>query len=132
MPTYEEYDSAKVPKPLVKRRKYVSLLTHTIELNDGTCIKPSGKKAYIEFDYGAPDTDLVMSARVKRVANVPDARPDTLYIVSGMIAKHLCRPDVVSPASNHRDREFSKDTSDKYGAKILRVPGLLRHLRDQR
>lgn len=142
MVKYEEWDRLPEPEspspvdkivdsviPAPGRKKIVSLLSHTIGLLDGTVIPPSGKRAYIEFKYGEPDKDLVMNTRVKAVRGIPDAQPNTLYVVSSLVARHLCRPDVVSPASCHRDREYSQDAYN-HGAKVMRVPGFMRHLRD--
>lgn len=127
MVKYENWED--LEKTPVKRKKLVSLLTHSISLLDGTVIPPSGGKAYLDFSYGEPDNDKVMNARVKAVRGIPDPAPDTLYIVSSLVAKHVCRPDVVAPASNHKDRTYNLD-GDRHGAKVLSVPGFLRFLRN--
>ena len=87
--------------------KLVNLTPNSIKLPSGKTIQPSGFVARANTSYekvgdvvGVP---LVMS-HVDSISNVPDPKPDTLYIVPTVVRVALSfRDDVVSPCKLIRE-----------------------------
>ena len=99
---------------------FVNLTDHVIRLNDGTEFAPSGMVARITTEY-TPFVDGVAGVTFGSPEGLPDPKPDTLYIVSGILAGALkgIRSDLVSPATGH-----PKCIRDK--GQVVSVPGFVR------
>ena len=85
--------------------KFVNLLPHAVNLiaADGseTVIPPSGSVARCESKASHETIHGVRFARTTwlGVFGLPDPEPDTIFIVSMLVAQNVRRPDVVSPDS---------------------------------
>ena len=83
--------------------KFVNLMPHAANLvtADGAeiVIPPSGTVARCAVDATHEVIDGVRFARTiyGEASGVPDPQPDTIFIVSMLVAQQLKRPDVVSP-----------------------------------
>lgn len=82
---------------------YVNLTAHIIRLNDGREFLPSGKEARIKTSYTKFNEYLMCQVTFGDLENLPDPVENTIFIVSGMIAKAVNRLDVVAPATGHPD-----------------------------
>jgi len=92
----------------------INLTPHTITLTHGTghysTIEPSGSIARVGSEPGSklPLSGLPCAAYTAptwgTVEGLPAPKPDTIYIVSGLVAGRLSgRPDVFSPGTGPRD-----------------------------
>lgn len=83
--------------------EYINLTPHAIVLNDGRRFEPCGEIARVTASF-TDIKDDVCEQVFGEVQNLPDPKPDTMYIVSGMVlaaCKH--RMDVAAPATGHPD-----------------------------
>jgi hypothetical protein len=98
---------------------FVNLTPHAIVLNDGRLFPPSGEVARVSSSHSDFDADGIASVVFGEVSGLHDPLPDTFFIVSGLVAAAVKRPDVVSPASGHPDTVRDK-------GQIVSVPGFIR------
>ena len=84
-------------------KSIINLTPHTINLNDGRSFPPSGQVARVGASFTQFNEDSVCVQVFSEVQDLPEPRPNTLYIVSGMVLSALngTRPDVVAPATGH-------------------------------
>ena len=82
---------------------YVNLTPHAIALNDGRVFPASGAVARVSVGFSAIVDDVAVQV-YGAVQGLPDAQPDTRYIVSAMVLSACAdRADVVAPATGHAD-----------------------------
>ena len=116
--------------------QFVNLTDHNIALNNGTVFPPSGQIARVATGYSDFDADGICAAIFGGVTGLPDSQPETMYIVSGMVAAAVAaanaahnadeyhttggmvRWDVVSPATGHPDAR-------RENGQIISVPGFI-------
>lgn len=101
----------------------INLCPHSIVLNDGRTVEPSGIVARVSSSYTEFDSNLVAEVKFGDIQNLPDPVPGTLYVVSGLVlaaAKDAGRYDCVAPATGHVDC-----VRDEKG-QIVSVPGFVR------
>jgi len=98
--------------------KYVNLTPHVIRINGGTEFPPSGTVARVSTEYSEFDPNGACVATFGEVTGVPDPEIETVYIVSGMVASALKRPDVVAPATGHPD-------AVRVNGQVSSVPGFV-------
>ena len=99
--------------------KFTNLTPHVVRLNDGREFAPSGTVARVSSNYSDFDSDGIASVSFGQVQGLPAAEPDTIYVVSAMVAAAAKRADVVSPATGHKDC-VRKD------GQVFSVPGFVR------
>lgn len=99
---------------------FVNLTPHPIVLNDGRVFEPSGTVARVTSEHTPFNEDGVCSVKFGEIINLPEPQPETLYIVSGMVASATNRSDVVSPATGH------PETKRNEKGQIASVPGFVR------
>lgn len=102
-------------------RTFVNLTPHIVRLNNGTEF-PSAGTARVATTYSRFDDDLVADVRFGLIEGLPARRPDTIYIVSAIVAQAAAavgRFDLVSPATGHPDC-VRKD------GQVYSVPGFVR------
>lgn len=109
---------------------------HTINLNNGAVIEPSGVVFRIEQKTSDFNEDGIATTTYgdvtaiskddfdKRTANpvelhIPEEEEGVYYIVSGIVAARAFRADFITPATNHKDCK-----RDEKG-RILSVPGFI-------
>lgn len=97
----------------------INLTPHAVVLNDGTTFPPSGNIARVATNYSDED-GIFIKVGFGEVEGLPPEQPDTIYIVSGMVASATDRKDVVSPATGH-----PKCVRNEKG-QIMSVPYLIR------
>jgi len=105
--------------------KLINLTPHPINLPAGT-IQPEGQVARVAVSYALPrhiDAEGLGCVKLVRptygdVTNLPDPKPETMFIVSGMV-QQACpdRDDLVVPAELVRD-----DQGRIVGANSLALP----------
>ena len=81
----------------------INLTPHVVRLNNGTEFPPSGIVCRVFSAYEETEPGFF---RVKfgEVIGLPDPKPETRYIVSGMILSALPeRKDLIAPATGHPD-----------------------------
>ena len=100
--------------------QYVNLTPHSIRLNDGREIPPSGTVARVSASYTPFDGDGVCQAVFGQVQGLPEPKEGVLYITSALVAQAARRDDVVSPATGHPEAR-----RDEKG-QIVSVPGFVR------
>lgn len=101
----------------------VNLTPHAINITGWGSIPASGQVARVSSTHvcvahtveGIP----VFSAGFGEVVGLPDPKPGTLFLVSGMVAAAAKRPDVVAPATGHPD-------VIRANGQIVSVPGFSR------
>lgn len=104
----------------------INLTPHDINLNDGTMFPASGDVARVEARLEmVRDRDTALPEFTQtfgEVTGLPEAQPDTIYIVSAMVLSALggSRRDVRAPATGH------PDTVRTEKGHIISVPGLIR------
>jgi hypothetical protein len=81
---------------------YINCTPHSIVLNDGRVFEPSGNIPRVSSSYSAV-VDDVCEQVFGQVENLPAAKDDVLYIVSGMVLGASSRDDLVAPATGHPD-----------------------------
>lgn len=103
-----------------QRTRYVNLSPHVVRMTDGTEYWPDGL-ARCKAKYSTPDHNSVMDVVFGEIVGLPDPRPGTIFIVSGMVRSALgvARHDVVAPATGH-PLTIRKD------GQIWSVPGFIR------
>jgi hypothetical protein len=99
---------------------YVNLAPHSIHLNDGREIPPSGTVARVTAAYTPFDENGICQAVFGPVQGLPEPQPGTIYIASALVAQAAKRPDVVSPATGHP--QAKRDANGQ----IISVPGFVR------
>ena len=103
--------------------KVVNLCPHTVRFNSGLEFPPSGDIARVKTSYSEPVGELnIMEVEFGEIEGLPEPRPTTLYIVSGLVlqaAKACGRTDCVAPATGH-----PKARRDESG-QIIAVPGFV-------
>ena len=84
--------------------KYINLTPHAIHLNDGRVFEASGTVARVTSSYTAIVDDVCEQA-FGDVQDLPAPQEGVRLIVSGMVLAALkgSRPDVVAPATGHRE-----------------------------
>jgi hypothetical protein len=97
---------------------FVNLTPHIVRLNDGREFAPSGNVARVTSTHTEFINDIC-EVRFGQIVDLPDPAPDTIYIVSGLVAAAARRPDVVSPATGHPDAR-------REAGQIISVPGFVR------
>jgi len=100
--------------------KFINLTPHTVRLNDGTEILPSGIVARVTATYTPFDENGICQAVFGPIQGLPEPQPDTIYITSALVAQAAKRQDVVSPATGHP--QAKRDTNGQ----IISVPGFVR------
>lgn len=100
---------------------FINLTPHSINLNSGATIPPSGDVARVSCEFGRFDDNGVCTVHYGQIANLPMAQPDTLYIVSAMVLSAIggLRQDVVAPATGHPD-------TVRINGRIVSVPGFVK------
>lgn len=96
---------------------YVNLTPHLVRFNNGLEIVPSGTIARVSSSYQEVSPGMYKVV-FGDIIGLPDPIPDTLFIVSGMVASVTNRKDVVAPATGHPDA-VRKD------GQIYSVPGVI-------
>ena len=99
--------------------KFVNLTPHVINLNDGTSLPVSGMVCRISSTHSEFDPSGICYISFGDVVNLPDPADGVTYVVSGLVAGVVGRPDVVSPATGH------PQTVRRDGL-IVSVPGFVR------
>jgi hypothetical protein len=99
---------------------FVNLTPHTVKLNDGTEIPPSGTVARVTASYTPFDENGICQAVFGPVQGLPEPQPGIIYITSALVAQAAKRPDVVSPATGH---PLAKRDSN---GQVISVPGFVR------
>jgi len=99
--------------------KFINLTPHAINLNDGTILPASGMLCRISSTHTDFDINGVCDIQWGVVGGLPDPEAGVIYIVSGIVAGAVRRPDVVSPATGHAN------TVRRDGL-IVSVPGFVR------
>lgn len=82
----------------------VNLTPHTINVTDGVAIPASGQVARVQVTHvqvGLVDGIAIYQPTYGDLVGLPDPQPDTLFLVSGMVAAAAKRQDVVAPATGH-------------------------------
>lgn len=97
--------------------KLVNLTGHDLGITDGRVVvklPPVGKARIVNEPTDAGSVVVtglskplhITELREDRVVDLPDPEPDTLFIVSGIVAAHVPdRPDVVAPGQLVRDKK---------------------------
>ena len=100
--------------------EYINLTPHPIVLNNGEVFESKGV-ARISTSFSEFDENNVCTVVYGDVEGIPEPKPETLYIVSGMVlsAPHG-RDDLVAPATGHP----AAVRNDK--GHIISVPGFVR------
>lgn len=99
--------------------EYVNLTPHVIRLNDGREFPPVAPAARVAQTQTEFDENLVCEVKFGEIENLPEPKPETMYIVSILVANAAKRSDVVAPASGH-PAVVRKD------GQICSVPGFVR------
>jgi len=99
---------------------YTNLTPHSIVLNDGRVFEASGQVARVTSTHSPFDTEGVCSVEFGEIQNLPEAVEGTTFIVSGMVASAINRPDVVAPATGHPEAKRNEK------GQIQSVPGFVR------
>ena len=104
--------------------KVVNLCPHCVRLNNGMEFPPSGVVARVGTSYSEPIGELnIMKVEFGEIEGLPEPRPDTLYIVSGLVlqaARVSGRTDCVAPATGHPEAKRNNK------GQIVSVPGFVR------
>jgi len=96
---------------------FVNLTPHAVVLrrNDGNdlTIAPSGTVARVDTvpgtEVGLAHVPIYSATSFGEVVGLPESQPDTLYIVSSLVAGRVQRPDVVSPGTGPNDNAVRND-----------------------
>jgi len=99
--------------------QFINLTPHAINLNDGTILLPSGLVCRISSTHTDFDLNEICDVSFGKVVNLPDPEDYVTYVVSGLVAGVVRRPDVVSPATGHPD-------TVRLDGLIVSVPGFVR------
>lgn len=106
--------------------KVVNLTPHDVVINDGTVFPPSGMVARVattQIQDGDINGIPVMKVSYGDIVDLPDPKPDVVYIVSALVlsaSKAVGRTDCVSPNTS------STDTIRNDNGQIVSVPGFVR------
>jgi hypothetical protein len=100
---------------------YINLTPHAIKLNDGRIFETSGIIARVSTSYTDFVNDIA-TVTFGNVENLPEQKPDVLYIVSAMVKQAIGnkRNDLIVPATGHKDCKRNSD------GQIISVPGFIR------
>ena len=83
-------------------KKFVNLTPHTINLNNGDALPPSGTVARVSASYTDFD-DGVCHQVFGDVQGLPDPQDGVLFVVSALVLAASDRDDLVAPATGHAD-----------------------------
>ena len=100
--------------------KFVNLTPHPIVLNDGTIFEPSGNVARVSSQHGNFDLNRIALLTFGEVEGLPEHQEGVFLIVSALVQQVAGRPDVVAPATGHRDCRRNEK------GHIVSVPGFVR------
>ena len=82
--------------------KLINLTPHTIKISGHDSIEPSGYIARVNTQMsqvGSANGVPLMCSKTLGISNLPEAQPDTMFIVAGLVRIHVPnRKDVASPA----------------------------------
>lgn len=96
----------------------VNCTPHEVKLNNGESFPISGNVARVSSSFEANGKGFFKVA-YGEVTGLPEAKADTLYIVSAMVANATSRNDVIVPATGHPECI----RNDK--GQIVSVPGFI-------
>lgn len=96
----------------------INCTPHAIALNSGEIFPISGNVARVSSSFEANGKGFFKVA-YGEVYGLPEAKADTLYIVSTMVANATSRNDVIVPATGH------PDTIRNDKGQIVSVPGFI-------
>ena len=100
-------------------KNFINLCPHEIKLNDGRLFPPSGVVARVASSHSEFDSDGVCSTVFGEILGLPETHPETIYIVSALVAGRAGRADVVSPATGH-------PAAKRENGQVVSVPGFVR------
>lgn len=96
----------------------INCTPHAIALNNGETFPISGNIARVSSSFEETGKGFFKVA-YGEVTGLPEAKADTLYIVSTMVANATSRNDVIVPATGH------PDTIRNDKGQIVSVPGFI-------
>lgn len=96
----------------------INCTPHEVKLNNGESFPISGNIARVSSSFEATGKGFFKVA-YGEVTGLPEAKADTLYIVSAMVANATSRNDVIVPATGH------PDTIRNEKGQIVSVPGFI-------
>lgn len=96
----------------------VNCTPHEVKLNNGETFPISGNVARVMAGFEEVENGF-FKAVYGQVINLPEAKADTLYIVSAMVANATDRKDVIVPATGHPDCIRNEK------GQIVSVPGFI-------
>lgn len=102
--------------------KFVNCTPHAIMLNNGTTYQSSGIVPRVSQVISDFDSNLIATQNFGNVEGLPQQQDGVLLIVSAMVLSASTRPDLVAPATGHKDCV----RNDK--GHIVSVPGFVRNL----
>lgn len=96
----------------------INCTPHEVKLNNGETFPISGNVARVMSGFEETEKGF-FKVVYGQVINLPEAKADTLYIVSAMVANATDRMDVIVPATGH------PDTIRNEKGQIVSVPGFI-------
>lgn len=96
----------------------INCTPHEVKLNNGESFPVSGNVARVSSSFEEAEKGFFKVA-YGEVTGLPEAKADTLYIVSAMVANATNRRDVIVPATGHPECI----RNDK--GQIVSVPGFI-------
>lgn len=96
----------------------INCTPHAIALNNGETFPVSGNVARVSSSFEEVENGFFKVA-YGQVTGLPEAKADTLYIVSAMVANATDRMDVIVPATGHPECIRNEK------GQIVSVPGFI-------
>lgn len=96
----------------------INCTPHAIALNNGESFPVSGNVARVSSSFEEVENGFFKVA-YGQVTGLPEAKADTLYIVSAMVANATSRNDVIVPATGHPECIRNEK------GQIVSVPGFI-------
>lgn len=96
----------------------INYTPHEVKLNNGEIFPISGNVARVSSSFEANGKGFFKVA-YGEITGLPEAKADTLYIVSSIVASATSRMDVIVPATGH------PDTIRNDKGQIVSVPGFI-------
>lgn len=102
------------------KNKFKNLTPHSVRLNNGIEILPSGTIARVSVEFTDFDGSIA-EQKFGEIENLPEPKDGVIYVVSGFVlAAAKGRDDVVAPATGH------PETVRNEKGHIVSVPGFVR------